>query len=210
MSAAVNRCCSFASLYQAAHNSPQLCLQLECSARASIFSSLTAVFSTDGGDGRTFKTLQIRKIHIPFKTRIEKGSSVRLYNDILLYCYTSYMLSCVQLFETSWTVAYQAPLSTGFPRQEYWSRMPFPTPGVLFDPGLNPRVLCLLHWQVDSLPLSLYITIKYLPEYRSLEGSQAASVWWICAYYYIELQVFTIHYYFVLSPCKRSFNLPFI
>ena len=86
------------------------------------------------------------------------------------------MLSRVQLFETPWTVACQAPLSTGFPRQEYWSRMPFPTPGVLSDPGLNLHVLWLLYWQADSLPLSLYVTIKYLPECRSLEGSQAASV----------------------------------
>ena len=51
------------------------------------------------------------------------------------------MLSCVQLFETSWTVAYQAPLSTGFPRQEYWSRMPFPTPADLPNPGIEPMSL---------------------------------------------------------------------
>ena len=38
----------------------------------------------------------------------------------------------------------------GFSRREYWSGSPFPTPGNLPDPGLNPH---LLHWQVDSLPL---------------------------------------------------------
>ena len=37
-------------------------------------------------------------------------------------------LSCVQLFATPWTVAYQAPLSIGFSRQEYWSGFPFPSP----------------------------------------------------------------------------------
>ena len=37
-------------------------------------------------------------------------------------------LSCVQLFTTPWTAAYQAPLSMGFSRQEYWSRVPFPSP----------------------------------------------------------------------------------
>ena len=45
------------------------------------------------------------------------------------------MLSCVQLCVTLWTVAHQAPLSTGFPRQEYWSGLPFPSLGDLPDPG---------------------------------------------------------------------------
>ena len=42
---------------------------------------------------------------------------------------------------TLWTVAHQAPLSMGFPRQEYWSRLPFPTPGDLPDPGIEPTSL---------------------------------------------------------------------
>ena len=37
-----------------------------------------------------------------------------------------------------WTVAYQAPLSMGFSRQEYWSGLPFPSPGDLPDPGIKP------------------------------------------------------------------------
>ena len=48
------------------------------------------------------------------------------------------MLSCVQLFATPWTVAHQAPLSMAFPRQEYWSGLPFPPPGDLPDPGIEP------------------------------------------------------------------------
>ena len=47
-------------------------------------------------------------------------------------------VSCVQLFATPWTVARQAPLSMGFPRQEYWSRLPFPTTGDLHNPGTEP------------------------------------------------------------------------
>jgi len=39
---------------------------------------------------------------------------------------------------TLWTVACQAPLSMGFSRQEYWSRLPFPSPGELPDPGIEP------------------------------------------------------------------------
>ena len=47
-------------------------------------------------------------------------------------------LSRVQLFATLWTVAYQAPPSMGFSRQEYWSGLPFPSPGDLPDPGIEP------------------------------------------------------------------------
>ena len=46
--------------------------------------------------------------------------------------------SCVRLFATPWTVAYQPPLSMGFSRQEYWSGLPFPSPGGLPDPGIEP------------------------------------------------------------------------
>ena len=41
-------------------------------------------------------------------------------------------------FATPWTVMHQAPLSMGFPRQEYWSGLPFPSPGDLPDPGIKP------------------------------------------------------------------------
>ena len=45
----------------------------------------------------------------------------------------------VQLFAIPWTVAYQAPPSMGFPRQEYWSGLPFPSPEYLPNPGIEPR-----------------------------------------------------------------------
>ena len=50
-------------------------------------------------------------------------------------------LSCVRLFVTPWTVARQAPLSMEFSRQEYWSGLPFPTPGDLPDPVVEPASL---------------------------------------------------------------------
>ena len=51
---------------------------------------------------------------------------------------------------TPWIVAHQAPLSMGFPRQEYWSVLPFPTPGDLPNPGIERiSLLCLLRWQAD-------------------------------------------------------------
>ena len=59
------------------------------------------------------------------------------------------LLSRVQLFATPWTVAYQAPLSMGFSRQEYWSGLPFPSPGDLPNPGIEPRSPAL---QADALP----------------------------------------------------------
>ena len=57
--------------------------------------------------------------------------------------------SRVQLFVTPWTVALQAPLSRGFSRQEYWSELPFPSPGDLPNPGIKPRSSAL---QADSVP----------------------------------------------------------
>ena len=56
---------------------------------------------------------------------------------------------------TPWTVAHQAPLSMGLPRQEYWSGLPFPPPGDLPNPGIKPRSRAAPAspaLQVDSLP----------------------------------------------------------
>ena len=51
------------------------------------------------------------------------------------------VLSHVQVFVTLWTVAYQAPLCMGFSRQEYWSGLPFPTPGELSYLKMEPKSL---------------------------------------------------------------------
>ena len=58
-------------------------------------------------------------------------------------------LSRVRLFATLWTVAYQAPPSMEFSRQEYWRGLPFPSPGNLPDPGIESRSPAL---QADTLP----------------------------------------------------------
>ena len=58
------------------------------------------------------------------------------------------LLSCVLLFATPWTVTYQAPLSMGFSRQEYWSGLPFPSPGDPPHPEIESRSPSL---QVDAL-----------------------------------------------------------
>ena len=54
-------------------------------------------------------------------------------------CVPAYPLSHVQLLATSWTVACQAPLSMGFPRQQCWSRLPLPPPGDPLNAGVKPR-----------------------------------------------------------------------
>ena len=62
-------------------------------------------------------------------------------------------LSLVRLFVTPWTVAYQAPPSVGFSRQEYWSGLPFTPPGNLHNPGIETISAAFPDWQVDSLSL---------------------------------------------------------
>ena len=59
------------------------------------------------------------------------------------------LLSHVRLFATPWTVVYQAPLSMEFSRQEYWSGLPFPSPGDLPNLGIKPGSPTL---QADALP----------------------------------------------------------
>ena len=62
------------------------------------------------------------------------------------------LLSCVRLFAAPWTVAHQAPPSMEFSRQEYWSGLPFPSPGDLPDPRIEPGSPAL---QAGSLPSEL-------------------------------------------------------
>ena len=62
--------------------------------------------------------------------------------------------TCVQLFVTLWIVAHQTPLSMGFSWQEFQGGLPCFPPGDLPTQGSNLRLLSLLHWQVDSLPVA--------------------------------------------------------
>ena len=68
----------------------------------------------------------------------------------------------VQLFVTPWTVAYEAPLSMEFSRQEYWSGLPYPSPGDLPDPGIEPGSPAL---QADSLPSEPRLIRIFMAEY---------------------------------------------
>ena len=73
-------------------------------------------------------------------------------------CVCAQSLSHAQLFANLWTVDCQAPLSMGFPRQEYWSGLPFVPPGDLPDPGIEPGSPAL---QADSLPKGEFNTMKH-------------------------------------------------
>ena len=66
--------------------------------------------------------------------------------------------SCVWLFATPWTVTCHAPLPMGFSRQDNWSGLPFPSPGDLTDPGIEPESLniCFTGRQGPLPPVKLY------------------------------------------------------
>ena len=97
-----------------------------------------------------------------FITQVTLGST--LINSFSPLCLCAQSLHHVWLFVTPWTVAHQAPLSMGFPRQEYWSRLPFPLPGALPDQGVQTHISCifcigsqiLYHWTTweDKDPIS--------------------------------------------------------
>ena len=81
-----------------------------------------------------------RELYYFIRTYKRKGSEKEYIYMYIHICVLSHF-SCVQLFATLWTVACQAPLSMGFSRQEYWSGLPFPSPGDLSDPGINTASL---------------------------------------------------------------------
>ena len=80
--------------------------------------------------------------------QLRRKGEVNSYKVISIVLCCAQSLSHVQLFATPWTVANQASLSMGFPRQEYWSGLQCPPPGDLPHPGIEPRFPAL---QMDSL-----------------------------------------------------------
>ena len=77
------------------------------------------------------------------------------------------LLSHVRLFVTPWTVACQTPLFMGFSRQKYWSGLPFPSPGDLPDPRIEPRSL--------GFTLDGFIYCSIFMQDFHLRGSQVLS-----------------------------------
>ena len=91
-------------------------------------------------------------------------------------------LSCVRLFATPWTVTYQAPLSMRFSRQEYWSGLPFPSPGDLPDPGIEPGSPALESDALTSEPPGKPKKKPYCKLIFRLEADSAGnrSEWKLC------------------------------
>ena len=81
-------------------------------------------------------------------------------------------LSCVRLFETLWTVARQAPLSIGFSRQEYWSGLPFPSPGDFPNPGIEPGSPALQADTLSSEPPGKPNRLPCLIGYTSMQNKK--------------------------------------
>ena len=114
--------------------------------------------------------------------------------DLIISCFC-----CVWLFATLWTVACQAPLSMGFSRQEYWSGLPFPLPGDLPNPGIEPVSPVVPALQMDSLQLDHqgsprvpWLGIKPVVEGRSLQQ------WAIREFYGLEV-LYTVLLIFIKS-----------
>ena len=76
-------------------------------------------------------SMQRRALFLPHYWKCESS-----LHDV---CVWAQLLSCVRLFAIPRTVAHQAPLAIGFPRQEYWSVLPFPSPGDQPDTGIKPN-----------------------------------------------------------------------
>ena len=94
-------------------------------------------------------------------------------------CMPLQSLCCVQLFVTLWTVAHQAPLSMRFLRQEYWSGLPFPPPGDLPKPGLEPTspVTPILAGRLMWVFLFVCFLTTELPDKTQRRYRASQSVW---------------------------------
>ena len=115
---------------------------------------------------------------------------VYIYNILFIYFYI-YVCVCesfshVQLLVTPWTIAHQAPLSMEFSRQEYWSGLPFPSPGDLLNPGIDPglpycrQILDCLNHQgspfsdkvMKYMYIKIYIGIYIYPAKTAFNSNQ--------------------------------------
>ena len=111
--------------------------------------------------------------------------------------HTVCVLSSVQLFVTLWTITRQASLAMGLSRQEYWSGLPFPPPGDLPNPGIEPRSPAL---QAHSLPTESH------GKPSLCRTSMQISHNYICIYMntYIHLYLSTPIPALYMSPCVRA------
>ena len=170
----------------------------------------------------------------PLENHFEKSALKLQPGDSMFYicvvcCAVLSCFSRVWFFVTLWTVASQVPLSMGFSRQEYWSGLPFPSPGDFLTQGSNLCLLSLLHWQAGCLPLApsgkpvytmyIYVSIlfqiltqlgywEYWAEFPALYSrswlggrySQGVCDW------LVHLAVFKMRYHFTMIKCTKNFK----
>ena len=108
----------------------------------------------------------------------------------------------VQLFETLWTIARQALLSTGFSGQAYWNELPCPSPRDLPDPGNRSCIFCVSCLQADPLPTELPGKSMYLPIHMYIYIYMYISKYMYMSTYmyitiYMYIQVFVYIYIFL-------------
>ncbi|KAI4549496.1 hypothetical protein MG293_001826 [Ovis ammon polii] len=112
-----------------------------CSTRSCVFSSHLHNYAEFGSN----PTLQKSKLKYREIKQTDQEHDLVIERKVKVKVKS---LSRVRLFATPWTVAYQAPQSVEFSRQEYWNGLPFPSPGDLPNPGIEPRSPAL---QADAL-----------------------------------------------------------
>ena len=95
---------------------------------------------------------QSSEIYMKFTFHVNLNEKVRAEPCIACYFVCVCAQPCLTLCNPT-DCSPQAPPSMGLPRQEYWSGLPFPSPGDLPDPGTEPMSIKSLHWHSDSLPL---------------------------------------------------------
>ena len=103
------------------------------------------------------------------------------------------VLSCfshIQLFVTIWTVAFQAPLLMGFSQQEYWSGLPFPTPGDLLNPEIKPTSLAS-----PALAGEFFITVPPGKTYMCV-------CVYVCVCMYVCMYVYTYIYIYAAKSLQ--------
>ena len=116
-------------------------------------------------------------------------------------------LSLVRLFATPWVVAYQAPMSMGFSRQEYWSGLPFPSPGYLPDPGIEPRSATLEADTLTSEPpreAHYHIMTPFIPNYPMRSALSEVNVVTLAFFWLVSMVYSFPSFYFLFLLATES------
>ena len=107
-------------------------------------------------------------------------------------------------FATPWTVTCQDPLSMGLPRQKYWSELPFPSPGDLPDPGIEPASLALESIFFTTEPPGNNLSIAFLLCYQFLLHVFYGSV----SCYFISFSFFFFFFLPFFGLPAHDFRIP--